>query len=290
MIIKSMARKDPTFWQLAQYIERDASGDAFTHNLMQSGADTSAVANAFDENHAYLPKRKRGNALYHEIIALEPQPHLSPDRQITVLNQLAARYCERRAPDQMAWGKVHLDTDYPHLHLMISANAKSSAKRHRLSKVQFTEIQRDVEGFALAQFPELEGRAIYNRSGQARTTPTKPNREGELERRTKRPSAKTQVADQLRQILGSSDNASLVADLGAAGFDLNKRGRNYIVTNTDTGRKYRLKTLGLETDLAAAMAREKQTDDRAQTLLKRRAELEDRIQNHLHDFEQDHER
>ena len=252
MIIKSMARKDPTFWQLAQYIEHDASGDAFTHNLLQTGEDISAVANAFSQNHSYLPKRKGGNVLYHEIIALEPQPQLTAAQQVTVLSQMAARYCERRAPDQMAWGKVHLDTDYPHLHLMISANAKHSAKRHRLSRKQFAEIQRDVEGFSRANFPQLVGRSVYTKTHAVRRSPIKTTREGEMERRTKQPSAKAKVANQLRALFASTSQDSLHTDLAAAGFDLSRRGQHQIVTDVSTGRRYRLRTLGLEADFASA--------------------------------------
>ena len=57
MIIKSLARKRPGFRQLIGYIGRD-NGPVFSRNLY--GAEYAAeVTQAFETNHALLPKRKK---------------------------------------------------------------------------------------------------------------------------------------------------------------------------------------------------------------------------------------
>ena len=164
MIIKSMARKAPTFAQLIAYIGRDAApapGTTFMRNLYHSGAEERVVAGQFLDNFRHLPKRKNGNALYHEVIVLEGQPSLSKAELNRILCDLAERYCSQRAPNQLAWGRVHHDTEHPHIHLMISANEVRSPKRVRLEKATFAEIQRDLERYKQRRFPELDGRPVY---------------------------------------------------------------------------------------------------------------------------------
>ena len=84
MIIKSMARKAATFSQLIAYFEGEAEPNrrGFHHNLYD-GMGPHGVDLQFRANWANLPKRRNGNALYHEIISLLPQPHLSND-ELTV--------------------------------------------------------------------------------------------------------------------------------------------------------------------------------------------------------------
>ncbi len=162
MIIKSLARKRPGFRQLVGYIGR-GGGEGFSRNLYGL-EQPSEVADAFEQNHALLPKRRNGNALYHEVIVLPPQPGLSRAKQEVILRELAQKYCELRAPDNLAWGRIHLDTDNSHIHLMISANAAQSKTRTRLSKVRFAEVQIEMERQAHARFPDLQDRQVYDRS------------------------------------------------------------------------------------------------------------------------------
>ena len=172
MIIKSMSRKVPTFGQLAEYIARGATvahrsdqqtGTVFVRNLYASGQDRKSVVNQFLDNYYYLPARKGGNALYHEVIVLEPQGHLQQEQIEGALHDLAERYCERRAPHQLAWGQVHHDTEFPHIHLMISANAVRSDRRVRMERAYFAQVQRDLEAWRAAHLPALNARVIYGR-------------------------------------------------------------------------------------------------------------------------------
>lgn len=143
-----MSRKAPTFEQLAGYISRDSTTGteaAFVRNLYASGEDHSSIVRQFENNYRYLAKRKGANALYHEVLVLEPQPHLSPDQVSAALHALAEEYCRKRAPHQLAWGRVHRDTEFPHIHLMISANAVRSDRRVRLERKAFAKVQRDLE-------------------------------------------------------------------------------------------------------------------------------------------------
>jgi hypothetical protein len=190
MIIKSMSRKAPTFGQLATYIGRSSARDAsvaFVRNLYSDGVDRSAVVDQFSENYCYLPARKGGNALYHEVIILEPQQHLPGSEVEAMLHQLAEEYCSRRAPHQLAWGQVHHDTEFPHIHLMISANAVRSDRRVRMDRQYFAQVQRGLEQWRAENLPELHARVIYGDEHEKRT-PRQSQAEGEMVRRPIEPS------------------------------------------------------------------------------------------------------
>ncbi len=174
MIIKSMSRKAPTFSQLIAYIGQNSDpslGTVFARNIYADGLDAQAVAGQFLDNYRYLPERKNGNALYHEVIVLGPQAQLEKAQVEAALCDLAERYCSKRAPHQLAWGRVHHDTGYPHIHLMISANAVRSDRRVRLDRKGLAKVQQDLEAWRDEQFPELNGGVIYRKRSE-KSTPT----------------------------------------------------------------------------------------------------------------------
>lgn len=289
MIIKSMSRKAPTFGQLAAYISQgseDRSGNAFIRNLYASGDDRAEIVGQFFDNYRYLPERKGGNALYHEVIVLEPQPHLAPERVEAALHDLAERYCERRAPHQLAWGRVHHETEFPHIHLMISANAVRSDRRVRMDRSYFATVQRDLERWRAEQLPELRARVIYGRENE-KQTPKQPVQEGEMVRRTQSPSRKQVVYNQVKSAIEkAADQADVERCINEVGLGIYKRGQTFGVTDRTTGKRYRLKNLGLDTAFAAlsrtrsddAEPHGKSTDNRADQLLRQRMETAARDQ------------
>lgn len=248
MIVKSMSRKAPTFSQLAGYIGQDGSGGSqrcFARNLYYTGDNQKVISGLFLDNYKYLPPRKNGNALYHEIIVLEPQPHLPKDRQMQILQALAHEYCEKRAPHQLTWGRVHFDTTNPHIHLMISANDFGSKTRKRLDRKSYAHIQRELESYKEVHFPELVEHRVYNKASSDRVK-TKSN-EGEMVRRTGRPSQKQSVRITLKTLFEHHTHVdALKTDLNRAGFCLYQRGKQWGVENIETRKRYRLKTLGLD--------------------------------------------
>lgn len=279
MIIKSMSRKAPTFGQLMDYISRGSdqqTGTAFVYNLYSSGQDRAEVVGQFLDNYRYLPKRKGGNALYHELVALEPQPHMTSSEIEAALYDLAARYCQRRAPHQLAWGRVHHDTDFPHIHLMISANAVRSDRRVRMDRAYFARVQRDLERWQAEHLPEIKGQLVYNREAD-KQSPQQPIQEGEMIRRTKAPSRKQQVFETAREILNdASDHAQAEQQLRDAGLELYQRGQTWGVQDLSGGRRYRLRTLGLQPSFERLVNRPQNRspdpgDDRITDLLAARA-------------------
>ncbi len=279
MIIKSMSRKAPTFGQLADYIARGSNaqtGTAFVHNLYASGQDRAEVVGQFLDNYRYLPERKGGNALYHELVALEPQPHMTSGEIEAALHDLAEQYCQQRAPHQLAWGRVHHDTDFPHIHLMISANAVRSDRRVRMDRAYFGRVQRDLKCWQAEHLPEIKGQMVYNRPSE-KESPRQPKQEGEMIRRTKAPSRKQQVFETVRGILNeASDRTQAEQQLRDAGFELYQHGQTWGVQDLNSGRRYRLRTLGLQPSFDRLVTRTENRsavpdDDRIADLLANRA-------------------
>ncbi len=260
------------------YIARGSdpvSGSAFVRNVYASGADRSAVVGQFLDNYRYLPERKGGNALYHEVIVLEPQGHLAPEVIERALHDLAERYCEMRAPRQLAWGRVHHDTDFPHIHLMISANEVRSDARVRMEKAYFAKVQRDLERWRGDHLPVLNARVVYGHEA-LKKTPKQPKQEGEMVRRVGEPSEKQCVFEMVRSVLAEAkDRDQAKALLTEKGLKLYQRGKTWGVVTKD-GRRYRLRTLGMADTFDALPERAltpkttKEADTRATDLMRHR--------------------
>ncbi len=272
VVIKSMARKQPTFAQLLSYFEHESrDGDErLTHNLIADPRDTPGLIAELEANAAFLPERTNGNYLYHEIISLPAGLAVSDEHQTKALLAITREYIKRRAPNQLVVGKLHRETNHFHMHLAISANEVHSSKRHWIRKTDLARIQMEVERYANQHFPELGLHDHYQRSFREdeRREQTKiSTRENALKRRTGIPSQKEQDHSLIKSIFTNArSEEALQQSLLQARFSLYKRGLYEGVINQATGRRYRLKTLGLEKTLLNARHRIKVFAERQQQL------------------------
>lgn len=245
MIIKSLARKRGSFRELVEYfhkeeIEGAISQSVLCHNLW--GEDQESIIADFEQNYQNLPARKNGNALYHEIISLPQNLKWGREEQETALFDLGQRYLQERAPDQLGYGVIHYECEHLHLHLCISSNAAGSRTRHRLPKARFAAIQRDLEAYQCQAYPELGREQRY---GQKRAPEAEKSRVGNMKRHQRQPTQKQQLKELLQtQIVGVESHGQLKQELTKAGWQLYQRAGVWGVEKIDTGRRYRLKTLG----------------------------------------------
>ncbi len=279
MIIKSMARKTPSFGQLLQYFHKDSfyrKAPIFTHNLYHTHTHEAAAAE-MEHNATFLPKRSNGNYLYHECLILPINAEVSKPKQERILLDLVQQYVKLRASDLMVYGRMHFDTDHLHFHLCISANTVRGKQRRWLSKAQFGDIQRQLEQYKLEKYPELGTEKYYDlaarqqkreaRDRNADSQAKLSRQEFELKRRSGKLTRKEQdraaLLDTFEQ---AASERELITQLRDLGFELYIRGQTEGVINLDTGRKYRLRTLGLDKSL-------QKTQKRIQTYTDRKAEL-----------------
>ena len=243
MIVKSLGRKDRCFRQLARYFDRGAGqGAVIGHNLMADCHDQAAVIADFEANASHLAPRKGANWCYHDMIALPA--HAAGSEQLTeMLTDLAYQYLSLRAPYQLAYGRLHLAGEKPHVHLMISANAIGSARRVRLSRQGFQAVRLQLENYKLGRWPALPERLFgHDRYGALQQAV----KEKEVVRRTGT-SRRRQLAMVLEEVFAQTQWwEELVARLGQQGLVLYRRGKAWGVEDLDTGRRHRFNRLGLE--------------------------------------------
>ncbi len=256
-----MTRKDSSFGQLVSYIERDAADTRYSlHHRIGPARSSTAIVAAFEANAAHLPVRRNGVALYHEILSISRAGSLPESEQKRILKQIAEDYIAVRAPRSMAYGVLHDDqAKQLHYHLVISANGLGERKRHRLARDEFNNIRQQLERQVLAQYPELEQTVAMNKTADEKVS--KPA--SDLQRRTGEIPQRDGVKERLVELFATCHSRDqLQQQLQAAGLELYRRGDTIGVLNHATGRKHRLKTLGLDQTYDVAVRRMALTEAR----------------------------
>ena len=261
MIIKSMARKEPTFEQLYDYITREGDYDAnycFTRNFILR--DREALLNEFERNSSLLSRRKNGNYLYHEIISITRAEGISEQEQKEKLMAIVRQYAESRAKDCLVFGGLHVEKDNNlHFHLIISANKLNQTKRYRLSKQQFSDVKIGLENHVLEHIPELEQQKLISaKQKPSDQTDTKKTsiREDALKRRTGKATQKDLFREKLQSLFKRSvDKSDFFKQLELNGIECYTRGKTVGFLDRANGKKHRLKTLGLVAEFEAIQAK-----------------------------------
>lgn len=277
MVIKSLSRKRDNFGDLLRYINRLPASQlgktAVLFNLPTTD-DLARIERAFVENFrkpSHRVTHPNGVTMYHEILSIA-----ADDReQVTeeMLNDLARQYLSTRAPDCLAYARAQFDTKNPHIHIMISAHRLDGSKV-RLSKFQFGNAKRQLERYQQEQYPELEHSVVQShRHGRTRTARIATTiKEGEQIRRERTqgkttPTRKAQIREQVRDIfIRSRTDAELIESFSSTGFVPYVRGQTPGVVEMASGRKYRLKTLGLEAEARERMVALKVVGDRERAI------------------------
>ncbi|MGB0438512.1 MAG: hypothetical protein ACPGFC_00235 [Paracoccaceae bacterium] len=269
MILKSLGHKTRSFGKLVSYVARGAEcacPQSFARNLMVDPSDLAAVTAAFEANAEALQPRRGGNWCYHEIIAL-PKAVKGKTRAEgeAMLFELAGAYVDKRAPRQLVWGRVHWETDHPHLHLVISANEVRSARRKRLPKARFTQLVEALEAWKCDRWPELSHKLWHHRQGYNQQR--RSHAETQATRRTGQVSDRNRLAEQLRaQFAAAKGSEDLQAALRQMGLQLYRRGQTWGVRERTGGRRHRLRKLGVLEAFEALRARLQAVDLRLERL------------------------
>lgn len=273
MIIKSLGRKASNkmtggrvknpFMNLVRYMTRTGDGEKSQSVLWHGfygheGMSNDEIVAAFEENARHLKERKNGNVLYHEILSFSAGYSLQGEALAQAVADIGQEYLRYRAPGQMAFGAIHYDTDHIHLHLMVSANGIGKREPVRLTKAQFAELQKAVEAFTLAKYPQLAQTRIYDRDRPKERLKTQAHEQA-MKSRTGEPSRKERIKSQLHGLFEQAASmAELEMRLEAEGLSLYQRGKSLgVVERLPDGseRRHRLATLGLAEHYQATMTR-----------------------------------
>jgi uncharacterized protein YjhX (UPF0386 family) len=261
MIIKSMSRKHASFAQLIDYIEGEAKLRSRKYSVFHNtySRTNDRLKAEFMENSEHLRYRKNGVFLYHEVISItraHQSQQINKDendhQQKAALKQIVEEYLHHRGKHNLAYAVLHEDTEHLHFHIVMSANEAGERDRVRLSKVQFAEIQTNLEQWVLEKHPELEQKAVFHKNQtEAERQQRKEKKDHlskageELKRRGGKTSIRDDMQEKLADIFTTATDPRHFADLlEKAGFKLYQRGQQHGVIDSQ-GKKYRLNKLGL---------------------------------------------
>lgn len=280
-----MARKQgakSTFAQLVSYMERgvgEGDGEPLVwHNLYgHAGMNTEEIVREFEANARYLKERRNGNVLYHEILSFSAGHNLRREELTRAVAGIGYEYLRQRAPDQLAYGVAHTDTEHIHLHLCLSANEVASPKRVRLEKARFAAIQKGLEAYVLTNYPELVQTRIYGKERATEKLKT-AEREQELKQRTGRKSRKEELKALVHGLFERAQGREeLVALLEKEGLSLYQRGKSVGIVDGLDARRHRLATLGLGEHYELTKARLIAGPEKSREAETRRRELDDAV-------------
>jgi len=240
MIIKSLSRATKSFEALYKYLTRDDDALLNTHNLYSNPYQKEELIKEFLDNAKHLKRARGKNYLYHEIISLNKN-NLSLEEQQKILTDLVSKYLSLRASQHLAFTALHKDKEHVHIHLMISSNEMMGQKRVRLSKKDFSNIQKELEQYVNSAYPQLGNTKHYQKG---KSLEKSKNAQQEREQRTIKPSKKERVQALLKELFEMSESKdSFKNHMETLGFEFYTRGSTVAVIFE--GKKYRLKTLGL---------------------------------------------
>lgn len=222
------------------------------HNLRSAFDHLPQIEAEFLENARHIRNQpKSGVVLYHEILAIAEADREQVTEEMLV--DLTREYLQRRAPNALAYGKAQFDTDSPHIHLMISGNLIESKQKLRLERSEFERIKREMEAYQIEKYPQLSHSVVYGKQKQKNhDRPILTQGEQERARRLKdhgdkSPTRKEDARARLQTcLIEAQSEGHLIELMRAAQLAPYVRGKTPGVLDTQTGRKYRLSTLGLD--------------------------------------------
>lgn len=225
MIIKSLSRHTKSFEALYKYLTRDKDSILNTFNLYTDPYNKKELIKEFLENAEHLRRARGKNYLYHEIISL-PKNNLTLKEQQNILSDLVTKYISLRADNHLTFTALHKDKEHTHIHLMISANELVGTKRVRLSKKDFSTIQKELEEYTNSIYPQLGNTKHYNK---------------DLDKiKSKKEQLKYNLEELFRNAKSKKEFIALMKEYN---LEFYTRGKTTGVIFD--GKKYRLKTLGV---------------------------------------------
>jgi len=128
---------------------------------------------------------------------------------------------------------------------MISSNERGNNRNLRLSKKEFDQAKKHIENWTNKKYPELKQGMVINKQAGKKTS----HSGAELKKRTGKMPERERVSNALKDIFANSeDKQHFFSNLAAQHLEVYIRGKNIGFADIETGRKYRLKTLGLSSE------------------------------------------
>lgn len=249
MIVKSMTRKDASFEQIMDYLDKGGGDDKYNlyHNF--DGFDKEDILSEFLENSKHVKYRKNGIYMYHEVLSLSKSDKISREKQKDRLREVVQEYIKARASKSLVYGVLHDDKDNLHYHIVFSSNEIGKSKKIRISQGKFKEIKKESENYVLEKHQELEQKKVMQIPAEG---PRLSQKGWELKRRTGRLPQKERVVNGLMDVFKKAETKQDFFDrLQKNNLEFNEKGKTISFIDLETGKPHRIKTLGLESQFQA---------------------------------------
>ena len=246
-----MSRKKPSFVQLIRYINDGA--DRFIppieYNLESHPEKAIAVAWEFLQNAKMAPKRKNGNLVYHEIMSFSPEDATHIRKHPEILSNLAYRYLQWRTKWVCkAYARIHISNNI-HIHFMISAN-NDKWKKIWFYRKDFLQGVKELEIYQHHKYPELDNSLVYIGKKERQKLRKSVIEQERNKRLNKEGKVQLSIRENLRILIEWLLELCISEDdfkqrLRTYWYEFYLRGKTPWIKSIETGKKYRLRKLGL---------------------------------------------
>lgn len=246
MIIKSLSRKDSSFEQLVDYIARHEQNNEWDLYYNCSSHKRENIIEEFTENAKHLSRRKNGNIVLHEVIAITRTNKISEHEQKIALREIAEKYIEQRAPNCLVFADLHNDKETNiHYHIAFSANELGDKKRYRYPKPKFKKLKIEMEKWVLETYPQLDQKITMQTRSDKKL---KQQRREENKRRIPKKEKTIEILNHVFQSKSLSEAQELLEENNLEIYLRNKdngykRNRPPAIRDTITDKKYGLDRL-----------------------------------------------
>jgi hypothetical protein len=151
-------------------------------------------------------------------------------------------YSKMRAKNNLIYGTIHETSNQIHCHLMISSNEIGNTRNLRHTKKQLAEFKIKMSEYVYKKYPQIK-------QYEKLKTRVKNNKEEAYKKRAGKPSDREIVRDILKDIFANSQSQQdFISRLQKEKLQIYQRGQGFGFLDITTGKKYRLKTLELESE------------------------------------------
>ena len=158
MIVKVLARHNPSYGQLIDYLTKEGKGKdgkpvIISHNF--KGKSKDEWVKEFMENESFRQHvRKDQIYIYHEIISLSNRENMEMITQ-EILHDLTEQYIALRGKEGMYIAAFHEDKDHSHIHFAISGVKYRTGQAHRLTHTTMHELKINFQEYHKRHYPFL---------------------------------------------------------------------------------------------------------------------------------------
>lgn len=210
MIIKVLARHNPSYASLIDYLTKEGKGKhgapvIITHNLR--GSTKEAWVKEFMENESFRQYvRKDQIYLYHEIASLHKEENKDLITE-DILRDLAQQYVNLRGKEGMYLAAIHEDKDHAHIHFMTSGVKYRTGQAHRLSFKELQELKVNFQEYHKGHYPFLSLSNPEHGKGRGYVT------DREYFSKTKRTNVKAQIQEKIQSLYKEATSQQHFLDL-----------------------------------------------------------------------------